>query len=77
MGVVEGERRAESEGGMKKKIDWKDSGSTNPHHQEVSPSQGWLRDGEGQGVTEGDMDGPLVTTAQKNHGGSTGWFRTH
>ncbi|XP_045577718.1 uncharacterized protein isoform X1 [Salmo salar] len=81
-GRVERERKDDiNKGGMKKKIERKNSrSSTKPHQQrKVSPSLGKMRDGEGQGVTERDshpeerknMDGPLMTVAQRNSGGST------
>ncbi|XP_055792997.1 DNA polymerase nu [Salvelinus fontinalis] len=81
-GRVERERKDDiNKGGMKKKIERKNSrSSTKPHQQrKVSPSLGQMRDGEGQGVTERDshpeerrkMDGPLVTAAQRNSGGNT------
>ncbi|KAM9406208.1 DNA polymerase nu [Salvelinus alpinus] len=81
-GRVERERKDDiNKGGMKKKIERKNSSSsTKPHQQrKVSPSLWQMRDGEGQGVTERDshpeerrkMDGPLVTAAQRNSGGNT------
>ncbi|XP_064877209.1 DNA polymerase nu [Oncorhynchus nerka] len=82
-GRVERERKDDiNKGGLKKKMERKNSrSSTKPHQQrKVSPSLGQMRDGEGQGVTETDshpeerrnMDGPLVTAAQRNSGGNTG-----
>ncbi|XP_031687209.1 uncharacterized protein LOC109896486 [Oncorhynchus kisutch] len=81
-GRVERERKDDiNKGGLKKKMERKNSrSSTKPHQQrKVSPSLGQMRDGEGQGVTETDshpeerrnMDGPLVTAAQRNSGGNT------
>ncbi|XP_045081492.1 DNA polymerase nu isoform X1 [Coregonus clupeaformis] len=89
MGCGEMEERVEreskddiKEGGMKKKIERKNSrSSTKPHQQrKVSPSLGQMRDGEGLGVTQmrdshpeerRNMDGPLVIAAQRNSGGNT------